>query len=63
MIEITARQIGGLIHMAEDYIRTLTDLKNTIGLTIEGEWNLKNAQRLMKEINDLQPKRIEHERI
>lgn len=53
MIEITARQIGGLIRMAEDYIRTLTDLKNTIGLTIEVEWNLKNAQRLMKEINDL----------
>lgn len=64
MIEITARQIGGLIHICADYIKTLKDIRDVAGmpLTIGGELNLMNAEKLMKEINDLQPKRIENDR-
>ena len=63
MIEINARQIGGLIVVVGDYIKDLQDKHHTQGLTFEEDLKLHRAHKLMKEINDLQPKRIQNERI
>ena len=63
MIEINARQIGGLIVVVGDYIKDLQEKYHTVGLPVLEDAKLHRAHKLMKEINDLQPKRIEHERI
>lgn len=59
MIEITARQIGGLIVVVNDYIKDLQWKHHTQGLTPLEDIKLHRAHALIKEINDLQPKRIE----
>jgi len=58
VIEINARQIGGLIVVVGDYIKDLQEKHNTMGLTVIEDAKLHRAHKLMKEINDLQPKRI-----
>jgi hypothetical protein len=61
VIEINARQIGGLIVVVGDYIKDLQEKYHTVGLTVLEDAKLHRAHKLMKEINDLQPKRIENE--
>ncbi len=59
MIEITARQIGGLIVVVGDYIKDLQDKNHFEGLTFEEDLKLRRAHKLMQEINELQPKRLD----
>lgn len=61
MIEITARQIGGLITVVNDYIKDLQFKHHTEGLTLLEDAKLHRAHGLIKEIYELQPKRIENE--
>lgn len=59
MINITARQIGGLICILSDFVCDLQNKNNVSGLTVIEDIRLRKAHSLLKEIYEAQPKKID----